>query len=121
MLCRIALLLSIAGSIAAQQPPAQGRRLALVVANAGYQKLPGLSTAANDAELMTGALKRAGFAVTQAEMRFSDFKRAYEQPFLTNIQPGDTVLFYYAGYAVQVADDDSYLLPVDFEPLSPKE
>jgi formylglycine-generating enzyme required for sulfatase activity len=121
MLCRIALLLSIAGSIAAQQPSAQGRRLALVVANAGYQKLPGLSTAATDAELMTAALKRAGFAVTQAEMRFTDFKKAYEQPFLNNIQPGDTVVFYYAGYAVQVADDDSYLLPVDFEPMSPQD
>ena len=121
MLCRIALLLSIAGSIAAQQPPSPGRRLALVVANARYQKLPGLTTATNDAELMTAALKRAGFVVTQAEMRFSDFKRAYEQPFLSNIQRGDTVVFYYAGYSVQVAGDDSYLLPVDFEPQSPKD
>src|SRR5438094_5992701 len=127
MPCRIALVISIAfiasvaASIAAEQPPAQGRRLALIVANAEYQKLPGLMTAAHDAELMTGALKKAGFAVTQAEMRFADFKRAYEQPFLSNIQPGDTVVFYYAGYAVQVADDDSYLLPVDFEPQSPKE
>ena len=121
MLYRIALLLSIAGSIAAQQPAGQGRRLALVVANAGYKDLPRLSTAAQDAELMTGALKKAGFAVTQAEMRFSDFKRVYEQPFLRNIQPADTVVFYYAGYAVQIPEDDSYLLPLDFEPRSSKD
>src|SRR4051794_15755159 len=107
MLFRIAAFLSIAsiaGSIAAQQPRVQGRRLALVVANTGYQKLPGLMTAAHNAELMTGALKKAGFAVTQAEMRFADFKKAYEQPFLSNIQPGDTAVFYYSGYAVQVAE-----------------
>ena len=126
MLYKIVIVLSIAGSIAAQpiasqQRPAPGRRVALVVANSGYQKLPGLSSAANDAELMSGALKRAGFAVNRAEMRFSDFKKAYEQPFLNSIQPGDTVVFYYAGYAVQVADDDCYLLPVDFEPQSAKD
>jgi formylglycine-generating enzyme required for sulfatase activity len=121
MLYRIALLLFVAGSIAAQQPAAQGRRLALVVANAEYKDLPGLSTAPHNAELMTGALQKAGFAVTQAEMRFSDFKRAYEQPFLSHIQPGDTVVFYYAGYAVQVPEDDTYLLPVDFEPRSSKD
>jgi sulfatase modifying factor 1 len=120
MLRRIALLLPIVASIAAPQSPTPGRRLALVIGNTRYQKLPGLSPATSDAALMTETLKRAGFDVTQAEMSFAGFKGTYEQPFLNSIKPGDTVLFYYAGYAVQVANDDTYLLPIDFEPASPK-
>ena len=120
MLCRVVLLLAIAGSVLAQTRPAEGRRLALVVANAGYHKLPPLSSPANDARLMADTLTKAGFEVKRVtDMRFPAFLTQYEEPFLRSVQPGDTVVFYYSGYAAQVADDDNYLLPVDFEPESP--
>jgi hypothetical protein len=46
----------------------------------------------------------------------SDLIPGVESQFLKNIQPGDDVLFYFSGYSAEVIDDDTYLLPADFDP-----
>jgi sulfatase modifying factor 1 len=118
MLPRLVVFLAVGALISAQQPAGRGRRLALVIANGDYQNLPDLSTPANEAQLMADALTAAGFEVQLVRnMHFPDFLTTTEKPFLNKIRAGDTVVFYYSGYAVQ-GEDDNYLLPVDFLPGS---
>lgn len=118
MVGRVTVFLAFAALAAAQPPPAKGRRIALVVANANYQRLPPLTSPVDESRLMADALRSTGFQVqTISDMRLRSFIVEDEQRFLASIQPGDAVVFYYSGYAVQ-GDDDNYLLPVDFDPKS---
>jgi hypothetical protein len=86
-------------------------RLALLVGNNAYAEQP-LVNAVADAQDVSRALSGLGFKVTELTngTRESMF-RAVEQ-FQSQIAPGDEVLFFYAGHAVQF-NDRNYLLPVD--------
>lgn len=115
------------GSLIAAIPPAQnsrglqtealadsGRRVAMVIGNDGYDEAP-LHNAVNDATAMEAALADAGvgFKVSRTlnaprDRFIQDFGR-----FIRDIQPGDTVLLYYAGHAIQI-DGENYLIPVGF-------
>jgi formylglycine-generating enzyme len=113
---RVAILLALAVSALAQPPAAPGRRLALVIANSDYQKLPRLTSPSDEAQLMADVLTAAGFVVRRVtNMRRGECLATTESSFVNEVQPGDAVVFYYSGYAIQ-GDDDNYLLPVDFEP-----
>ncbi len=96
---------------------AEARRFALVVGNSAYSALPPLPTAVEEARRMSAALRDSGFHVTTAEnFRMPDFLAEYEAPFLKQIEPGDLCFFYFSGYALQVVDEDNYLIPTNFEP-----
>jgi formylglycine-generating enzyme len=112
---RVAILLAVVFSAAAQPPAAPARRLAIVIANFDYQKLPRLTSPSNEAQAIVETLAAAGFLVRRAANIGRLEFLTTESSFLKDVQPGDSVLFYYSGYAVQ-GDDDNYLLPVDFEP-----
>lgn len=92
-------------------PARAENRVALVVGNSGYAVSP-LANPRFDAEIIARALKAVGFSVTKlidADQRtlrkaVIDFGRKARAP--------DTVgLFYYAGHAVQI-DNENYLVPV---------
>ncbi|KRW97575.1 peptidase C14, caspase catalytic subunit p20 [Paracoccus sp. MKU1] len=107
LLCAlVAALLMAAQAVAAP-------RVALVIGNAAYSGVPALDNPANDAEDMTAALRDLGFQVIlgidsdQAQMR------ALIDQFGAAAQTAEVALFYYAGHAFQVADQN-YLLPRDF-------
>ena len=92
----------------------EGRRVALVIGNDAYVAGP-LKNPVNDARAMQRALAGAGFKVILAE---NANKVALEQgaaEFLQSLGPGDTALFYFAGHAVQI-ENENLLLPVDFTP-----
>lgn len=92
----------------------EGRRIALVIGNDAYAAGP-LQNAVNDARAMQKALAAAGFRVILSE---NANKVALEQSaaeFLQAIGPGDTALFFFAGHAVQI-ENENLLLPVDFAP-----
>jgi tetratricopeptide (TPR) repeat protein len=110
------VLLAVAALVAAAQPPVstEGRRIALVVGNDAYPA-GALQNAVNDARAMQKSLAGAGFRVILAE---NANKVALEQQaaeFLQSIGPGDTALFFFAGHAVQI-ENENLLLPVDFTP-----
>lgn len=111
------ILLAAAALVpAAAQPPVsnEGRRIALVVGNDAYPA-GALQNAVNDARAMQKSLAGAGFRVILAE---NANKVALEQQtaeFLQSIGPGDTALFFFAGHAVQI-ENENLLLPVDFTP-----
>jgi len=93
------------------------RRLALVIGNATYANLPATPAALGDSEMMNRALSDAGFDVTLVQNAvmpalFDEQREA----FLRKVQPGDVVFFYYAGHVVRDANDESLILPANFDP-----
>ena len=59
------------------QPALAEKRVALVLGNSAYQNVPPLSNPVNDAALMAGTLKRAGFDVVDSRQnRAADLSRS---------------------------------------------
>ena len=107
----VLLLLAVAYAHAA--PEDGGKRLALIIGNNAYS-VHQLQNAVNDARAMNKALLAAGFRTI---FRENAKKVAMEQAtveLLRAVGPNDTVLFYYAGHAVQI-ENENMLIPVDFE------
>ncbi len=101
----------------AQQPDKQSpqRRLALIIGNQNYVKLPAVTAAPKEAVLIRTALEKAGFKVTQADnTKLNDLAQA-AQGFTDQVQRGDICVFYFSGHALQNEDND-FLLPIDFDP-----
>ena len=96
--------------------PASAARVALVIGNDAYTHVNRLSNAGNDARLMAGALKDAGFDVVGGVRLNLDRKAMWKalDEFQVRIAKGDEVVFYYAGHGVQI-EANSLLLPVDIE------
>ncbi len=106
----IALVLMVLGfSPAAAQ---SGRRVALLVGNGAYQKLPALKNPANDAMDMGATLKRLGFDTeVLVDTNYQSLMEAAER-FAGRLAGAEAGLFFYAGHGVQSAGVN-YLIPVD--------
>ncbi|MEI8096361.1 MAG: caspase family protein [Spirochaetales bacterium] len=91
--------------------PAEARH-ALVVGNSVYGgSITTLVNPANDAADMGKLLAANGFAVTELhDQDYASFEAGL-QGFSKKVSRGDTVVFFYAGHAVQVANEN-YLIPV---------
>jgi carboxyl-terminal processing protease len=104
-------LLAVAVSSAEAEP-----RVALVIGNSNYgPEIGKLPNPANDAALMTSALKKTGFdVITVTNVDQKAMKRAIAQfgDKLANAGPTATGLFYYAGHGIQV-QGINYLIPTD--------
>ena len=98
-------------NLCAQEP----KRLALLLGNAAYQKLPPLANVPAELDLMGTALRGAGFEVTVERDFTLDKVQKTVFDFLAKIQPGDVCFFYFDGYAIQ-AQQENFLLPVEFDP-----
>jgi tetratricopeptide (TPR) repeat protein len=109
-------VLAAAAVAAAQAPPpaSEGRRIALVIGNDAYPS-GALQNAVNDARAMQKSLAGAGFRVILAENANKVAMEQQAAEFLQSIGPGDTALFFFAGHAVQI-ENENLLLPVDFTP-----
>jgi tetratricopeptide (TPR) repeat protein len=94
--------------------PDEGKRLALVIGNDAYQTIKPLKNAINDARAMDKALTSVGFKVIKVENGTKGMLEQAAADFFNAIGNGDTVLFYYAGHAVQV-QGENVLIPVDLE------
>jgi Caspase domain len=94
-----------------QAPASNGRRVALVIGNARYQR-SALVNPVNDARLVGERLKRIGFDVVTLENLNSARFAAATRDFGARAKGADIALFYYAGHALQ-AEGENFLLPVD--------
>ncbi len=109
VLVRLAVLAAVLAGVTVAQ---EGKRVALIIGNDAYSIRP-LKNAVNDARAMQKALAGAGF---QTILRENATKLAMEKAvveFFREIAPGSIALFYYAGHAVQI-ENENLLIPVDF-------
>jgi len=111
----LAVLIGLAGLPDGAQAE---KRVALVVGNAAYERVPKLTNPANDARDMAAALKGLGFDVVEG---FDLNKAAFDRKvldFAAAVEGASVSIFYYAGHGLQVAGQN-YLAPVDAQLLSP--
>jgi uncharacterized caspase-like protein len=93
-------------------PAAAEKRVALVVGNSNYTEVGSLPNPVNDANLISSALKAAGFEVI---LGANVDKREFDQKirnFAALLENADVAIFFYAGHGLQVAGRN-YLIPVD--------
>jgi formylglycine-generating enzyme required for sulfatase activity len=97
------------GGVVESGRPAEGRT-ALVIGNGAYASSP-LRNPVNDARLMAGALRAAGFDVILRENADKAQMKAAISEFGRKIKNGGVGLFYFSGHGVQV-QDRNFLIPV---------
>ncbi len=95
--------------------PARTGRIAILIGNQSYQKLPAVPAAGAGLEGVANALQQDGFEVVRAGDADLDNLRSIEHTLEGKLQTGDTALVYYAGYDARSGGDD-WLLPVTFDP-----
>ena len=89
-----------------------GKKVALVIGNSSYAKVPRLPNPANDAADMGAALGKLGFDVIRLiDATQSQMDDAVES-FRIKLVGAEAGLFYYAGHGVQ-SQGVNYLVPVD--------
>ncbi len=110
--CAVFLLLILALCLGAA-PADEGKRVALIIGNDAYSIRP-LQNAVNDARAMEKALREAGFRTILKENATKATMEEATAELLDAVGPGDTVLFFYAGHAIQI-QNENVLIPVDFE------
>lgn len=89
-----------------------GKRVALVIGNAAYQRTSKLNNTVNDANAVAATLTDLKFEVIKIiDGNYEDIKNAI-YAFGDRIQDVDVSLFYYAGHGLEV-DGTNYLVPVD--------
>ncbi len=95
--------------------PAQAARLALVIGNDGYSRIPQLRNARNDARSIATELEAAGFKVTRVFDGTRSGMNDALDGFVRRIDKGDEVIFYFSGHGSQPPQSGPFLLPVDIE------
>lgn len=92
------------------------QRQAFFLINSEYQSVAPLTVNAAAVEDLKSALMAAKFKVHE-ERNFTQERLAKDLDalLLAEVKPGDTLLFYYFGYAIQ-SNGDNFLVPVDFDP-----
>lgn len=113
MMARGLLLAMVMALLAAAPAWAQGKRVALVIGNGAYVTAGRLANAQNDMNLVSGALKRAGFTTvtTRTDLSTQTFQRALRE-FQTQADGAEVALIYYAGHGIE-AKGVNWLIPVD--------
>ena len=92
----------------------QGTRLALIIGNGDYAKLPKLTNPPNDARSIADVLQKMGYQ-TQLLLDASDQSiRTKVRQFASELSKADVALVYYAGHGAQL-NGSNYILPIDIE------
>jgi Caspase domain len=90
-----------------------GKRIALLIGNGGYEHVPTLPNAKNDATALAAALRNAGF---QSVTLKTDLKRdeimAVLSDFARAADSADWAVVYYSGHGIEYRGTN-YLIPVD--------
>lgn len=89
-----------------------GARLALVIGNGAYDRVPSLRNPSNDARQLVVVLRELGFRVIEGYDLGSTDLRGKIAEFGSALPGTEVALFYYAGHGLQVGGRN-YLVPVD--------
>jgi hypothetical protein len=96
-----------------QNPGNSDRRIALVIGNSKYQRVPVLPNPSQDAVLVADALKQTGFqeVTVLSNLSRSDMIGALRD-FASKADGADWAVVYYAGHGMEIAGTN-YLVPID--------
>jgi uncharacterized caspase-like protein len=94
-------------------PGLADKRVALVIGNGAYAKVPPLANPANDAGAVAAMLRNGGFDVVQAKtnLDLAAMRRALRE-FISAARDADVAVVFYAGHGIEV-NGTNYLIPVD--------
>lgn len=89
------------------------RRVALVIGNSAYKSVPGLANPANDAALVGGMFKKAGFdwIDIKTDLNAVEMRKALRD-FGGRARDAEVAVIYYAGHGIEL-DGTNYLIPTD--------
>ena len=93
-------------------PTVFAMRRALVIGNDNYKYVEKLKNAKEDARTMSRTLNQVGFEVTEKFDLGQKEMIASVREFQEKINPGDEILFFFAGHGVEI-DGKNYLVPTD--------
>ncbi|MBR0828189.1 caspase family protein, partial [Bradyrhizobium manausense] len=94
-------------------PAMAERRVALVIGNSAYKSVARLTNPANDATLVGGMFKKAGFdnVDVRLDLNAADMRRSLRE-FAGRTRDAEVAVIYYAGHGIEL-DGTNYLIPTD--------
>ncbi len=89
------------------------KRVALVIGNSAYKSVPRLTNPVNDASLVGGMFRKAGFDTVDVKLDLSvvDMRKALRE-FGSKAREAEVAVIYYAGHGIEL-DGNNYLIPTD--------
>jgi Caspase domain len=89
------------------------KRVALVIGNGAYTKVPALPNPSNDAAAVEKLLRAAGFEYVQRSdnLKLTDLRKALRD-FSAQVAGADIAVVFFAGHGIEV-NGTNYLIPVD--------
>ena len=95
------------------EPAFAERRIALVIGDSAYERVPQLSNPAHDATAMAEMFKGAGFDIVQLklDLKALEMRRALRD-FSDEARDADVAIIYFAGHGIEI-QGTNYLIPVD--------
>src|SRR5262249_46494468 len=94
-------------------PAFADKRIALVIGNGAYVKVPRLPNPTNDSAAMAGLLRKAGFDVVEEKTDLrADAMRRVLRDFSEYVHDADIAVVFYAGHGMEM-NGVNYLIPVD--------
>ena len=89
------------------------KRVALVIGNSAYKSVPRLTNPVNDATLVGGMFKKAGFddVDVRLDLNAADMRRSLRE-FAGRTRDAQVAVIYYAGHGIEL-DGTNYLIPTD--------
>lgn len=98
---------------AAQTGLTSGRRVALIIGNAGYRSVPALINPQHDADAIAASLRATGFArVTVVSDTSRETMVDALRAFAVEAEQAEWAVVYYSGHGLEV-NGTNYLVPVD--------
>ncbi|MBW7962963.1 caspase family protein [Bradyrhizobium sp. BR 10261] len=103
----------LATSLGTGSALAAEKRVALVIGNSAYKSAPRLANPVNDATLVGGMFKTAGFdnVDVRLDLNAGDMRRSLRE-FAGRTRDADVAVIYYAGHGIEL-DGTNYLIPTD--------
>ena len=109
----IRLLVVIAAVLSVVFPAnAEARKVALVIGNALYENTTALDNPPNDARIVAGSAREAGFEVTLVTDLDNDSFQLALRGFRERADGADIAMIYYAGHAIE-GQGRNWLIPTD--------
>jgi len=110
----LALLAALFVLLAFDAPVWAAQRVALVIGNSAYRKVPQLSNPVRDAKAIAAVLRRMGYEVSlKTDLDYDGMRKAL-RAFSRQVTRADVAVLYFAGHGME-AKGVNYLIPVDAE------